>query len=83
MGFSHVYGPDGLNNTLLPVGEQWTESAFEGQGGVGRNLWVGLLHGSTRGHVLSVTSANTFPSPGTKLQLVTAVNTSLQNWFLF
>lgn len=71
-GFSHIYCPDGLNNTLLSlrspflkqllVWERWMECTFQGQGmGWGASNSLGPAHGSTSSHDFSMTSSNTVP----------------------
>lgn len=69
-GFSHVYRLDDLNTLLsqeavslkwLPLWEWWAERTFQGQGkGCAASDGPGPAHGSNNGHVLSVTSSNTF-----------------------
>lgn len=63
MGFSHIFRPDGLNNTLLsmlhfikqlPVWQQWTECIFQGQRREGMSECPGPAPVLTSYHVLSI-----------------------------
>ena len=70
-GFSHIYHPDGLNNTLLSQGCVLENSSSCGNSGwnIQSKDWeegqepsiAGPAPWSTRGHILSMTSSNNQP----------------------
>lgn len=67
-GFSHLFHPYGLNNTLLSqgyvletapgTGNTWKNMHSKDRGGEGASDCLGPAHGSTGGHVLVMTSSS-------------------------